>query len=181
MTADHMISKGHLAALANQPFASVEDSLTTGTTATPCNQSDGFPRRAPKLHVLFLIDTFHQKMGGGESTLVKITRLLSGERYRCSVATFASRSDLADIKSEFSCPVYVFALRKTYDWNALKVAIKLRQLIRSQKVTIVHTFFLTSDIWGGWYQSSVAALCSCRAAATWASYDHGGTGLPTAS
>src|ERR1700756_3558463 len=153
MTADNISCNSHLPAIENQPCAGVKSPWATAAASNPAE----FSGAVAKPHVLFLVDTFHQKLGGAESNLLRITRILAGNRYRCSVATFASRSDLVDIKSEFSCPVYIFPLRRTYDWNALKVAIKLRQLIRSQKVSIVHTFFSTSDIWGG----LVAKLSCC--------------------
>lgn len=106
-------------------------------------------RSEKQVHILFLIDTFHGRMGGGEGNLLSITQLLPRDRYRCSVVTFASRPDLVNISSVFSCPVYVLPLQRTYGWNGLKVAMKLWHMIRSQQVQIVHTFFATSDIWGG--------------------------------
>jgi glycosyltransferase involved in cell wall biosynthesis len=109
-------------------------------------------------HVLYLIDTFHRTTGGAERALINIVRYLSPDRYRCSVATFASSPDVIDIHNQFSCPVYVLPLRRTYDWNALHVAWRLRQIIRSQRVSIVHTFFETSDLWGG----MIARLSGCQ-------------------
>ena len=47
------------------------------------------------------------------------------------------------------CPVHFLPLRRSYDWTAIRMAVKLRRLIRSEQVGIVHTFFETSDIWGG--------------------------------
>jgi L-malate glycosyltransferase len=55
------------------------------------------------------------------------------------------------------CPVYTFPLRRTYDWNALRVAFRLGKLIRSERVNIVHTLFETSDLFGG----LVAKLSGC--------------------
>src|SRR6266478_1780815 len=108
-------------------------------------------------HVLFLIDRFPQRMGGAEGTLLKITRLLPPARYRCSVVTFAIDPAFEDIRGLFKCPLYVLPLRRTYDWNALRVAMKIVLLIKSQQVSIVHTFFHTSDLWGG----MIAKLSGC--------------------
>jgi glycosyltransferase involved in cell wall biosynthesis len=108
-------------------------------------------------HVLFLIDRFPQKMGGAEGTLLTITRLLPPSRYRCSVVTFAIDSNFEDIRSLFSCPLFVWPLQRTYGWGALKVAAKIGHLIRSQEVSVVHTFFSTSDLWGG----VIAKLSGC--------------------
>lgn len=108
-------------------------------------------------HILYLIDMFTGvHAGGAERTLVSITRQLPADRFRCSVATFGTDPSL-NLAELFNCPVHVLPLRRTYDWNALKMAIQLRNLIRSEQVSILHTFFETSDLWGG----TVAKLSGC--------------------
>jgi glycosyltransferase involved in cell wall biosynthesis len=110
-------------------------------------------RTAPR-HVLFLIDQILALDGGAEGTLLKIVRALPRDRYRPSVGTFRLDPQLAE---RFPCPVHVFRLQRTYDWNAIKSALHLRHFIRSNRVTIVHTFFETADLWGG----LVAKLSGC--------------------
>lgn len=99
------------------------------------------------VHVLFIIDELCE-LGGAERILLKMVRLLPKDLFRCSVVTFRIREDLAELK-DIGCPLHVFPLKKTYDWNALKTAVRLRTLIRREKVSIVHTFFETSDLWAG--------------------------------
>jgi glycosyltransferase involved in cell wall biosynthesis len=53
--------------------------------------------------------------------------------------------------------VHVFPLDGAFNWRSFKVAVKLRQLIRSERVSIVQTFFSTSDLWGG----PIAKLSGC--------------------
>src|SRR5207302_1666069 len=53
-----------------------------------------------------------------------------------------------DIVRQLPCPVFVFPLRRTYDLEALKIALELRRVIRKEQVQIVHTIFETSDLWG---------------------------------
>ena len=108
-------------------------------------------------HVLFLIDRFPERMGGAEGTLWRATRLLPKDRYRCSVATFAIDTRFGDVRSLFDCPFHVFPLTRTYDWNAFRVALRIANLIRRERVSIVHTFFSTSDLWGG----VIAKLSGC--------------------
>ena len=108
-------------------------------------------------HVLFLIDRFPERMGGAEGTLWRATRLLPKNRYRCSVATFAIDPRFGDVRSLFECPFHVFPLKRTYDWNAFRVALRIANLIRREQVSIVHTFFSTSDLWGG----MIAKLSGC--------------------
>lgn len=96
-------------------------------------------------HVLFIIDELC-RLGGAEGALLRTIRLLPPDKYRASLVTF--RLDLT-VFPDFPCPFYLLPLRRTYDATAVKVGLKLRDLIRSQNVAIAHTFFETSDLWAG--------------------------------
>lgn len=109
----------------------------------------------PQTGVLFIIDQLCE-MGGAERVLLKMVRLLPQKHFRCSILTFKINPDAAALK-EISCPVHVLPLKKTYDWNALKVARQIRKLVRQEKISIVHTFFETSDLWAG----PIARLSGC--------------------
>jgi glycosyltransferase involved in cell wall biosynthesis len=74
-------------------------------------------------------------------------RSLPSEIFRCSLITF--RINHETDPSMVSCPLYVMPLTRTYDWNALRVARQIRRFVRREKVSIVHTFFETSDLWAG--------------------------------
>jgi len=116
-------------------------------------------------HVLFLVDVLHglefrggvpSGLAGVEGVLLKVIRLIPPERYRFSVATF-SLGQAQPGFVQFPCPFHVFPLKRTYDWNAFKMASRLRGLIRSENVSIVHTFLESADIWGG----LIAKLSGC--------------------
>ena len=117
----------------------------------------------PLPHVLFLIDRFVGPHSGAESALVKMIRLLPREKFRCSLVIFGVNPAL-NLSEIFSCTVYCFNLRRTYDWNAMKTAWELSSLIRRENVSIVHSFFETSDLWGGTIAklSGVPILVSSR-------------------
>ena len=138
--------KANVEIAGNTPSAPGEVSMVPkatvmSSTPTSDSRSDG------RAHVLFLIDQLCG-IGGAERTLVNIVRLLPKDRFRCTVITF--KADLSWRGFEnFPCPWSVFPLRRTYDWNAFRVALSLRRLIRTQRVNVVHTFFETSDLWGG--------------------------------
>lgn len=114
-------------------------------------------RTAPdsRPHVLFIIDELCE-MGGAERVLFKMIRLLPQDLFRCSLITFRINPEAEEVKN-ISCPTYVLPLKSTYDWNALKVAGQIRRFIRQEKVSIVHTFFETSDLWAG----PIAKLSGC--------------------
>jgi glycosyltransferase involved in cell wall biosynthesis len=106
-------------------------------------------------HVLFIIDELCE-MGGAERVLFKMIRTLPQDLFRCSLITFRINREAEEVRN-IACPVYVLPLKKTYDWNALKVAKQIRRFIRREKVSIVHTFFETSDLWAG----PIAKLSGC--------------------
>jgi glycosyltransferase involved in cell wall biosynthesis len=117
------------------------------------------------VHVLFLVDVLHgldfkggatNGLAGIEGVLLKIMRLVPREHYRFSLATFSLGRAVPDL-DQLPCPLHVFPLKRSYDWNAMKMAGKLRKLIRSENVSIVHTFLESADIWGG----LVAKLSGC--------------------
>jgi glycosyltransferase involved in cell wall biosynthesis len=147
--------------------------ITPNTTSAPCealmrpeptgfslSASGSYP--ADRTHVLFLIDQLCE-MGGAERSLLNMIRLLPKDRFRCTLVTFKIDPRLG-VFENFPCPWRLFPLRRTYDWNALQVALRLNRLIRAQQVRIVHTFFETSDLWGSLVAklSGVPALISSR-------------------
>jgi glycosyltransferase involved in cell wall biosynthesis len=112
-------------------------------------------RAAEKVRVLYVIDQLCT-LGGAERILLKTIRLLPKERYTCSLATFKINSNLP-VFGDFPCPLHVFPLSRTYDLRALETAWRLRDLVQSERVQIVHTFFETSDLWAG----TIAKLSGC--------------------
>ena len=122
--------------------------MTTGYAAhtTPSHSAPGTSLSGRSAHVLFLIDELCRK-GGTETALLNTVRWLP-VRFRCSIATFRLNPELS-ILADFPCAIQVFPLRRTYDWNAVRMAAKLSSFIRTERVDVVHTFFPSSDLWGG--------------------------------
>ena len=147
--------------------------ITTKGTSTPCEapmrpEPTGFSPSpsgsytAPRTHVLFL-DRPALRNGRCRAQPLNMIRLLPRDRFRCTLVTFKIDPRLS-VFENFPCPWWLFPLRRTYDWNALQVALRLNRLIRTQQVRIVHTFFETSDLWGSLIAklSGVPALISSR-------------------
>jgi glycosyltransferase involved in cell wall biosynthesis len=82
--------------------------------------------------------------------------LLPPDRYRASIVTFWAPSD-GRFLSQYPCPVHVFSLARSWDWNGWKTAARLSRLIRAERVAITQTFFATSDLWG----APIAKLSGC--------------------
>ena len=117
------------------------------------------------IHVLFLVDVLRglefrngapRGLAGIEGVLLRLMGMIPPERYRFSLATFSVGRAVPDAQ-HLPCPLHVFPLQNSYNWNALRMAARLRRLIRSENVSIVHTFLESSDIWGG----LVAKLSGC--------------------
>ena len=106
-------------------------------------------------HVLFLFDQLCNLDGGAERSLLKITQHLPS-RYRASIVTFSESKDPSFL-AKFRCPVRIMPFEKAIGWKSLKTAIELRRYIKREKVSIVQTFFATSDLWG----ATVAKLSGC--------------------
>ncbi len=100
------------------------------------------------VHILFVIDQLKRPFGGGERVLLETIARLPPDRFRCSILTFRSDLTPAEIGS-LPCRLHLFPMTSSFDLNALRMAVKLVRLIRSEDVRIVHTFFETSDLWAG--------------------------------
>lgn len=106
------------------------------------------PADAPKRsHILFIIDQLCE-FGGAERALLQTIQMLPDSRFRKTLVTFRLDESMLPFRT-LPCPHLVLPLGRTYDWNAFRVARKLRQFIRDQQVEIVHTFHETADLWGG--------------------------------
>lgn len=103
-------------------------------------------------NVLFLIDGL-LGMGGAEGALLRMVTHLPKLGCHCSIGAFDLSRD-PEFRNLFPCPVYDLTLRRIYDWNALRVALRLWRLVGKERFDIVHTMFPTSDLWG----ASIARL-----------------------
>lgn len=107
--------------------------------------------------VLYVIDQICQ-LGGAERVLLEIAKRMARDRFRICVVTFKIDKELPILKG-LPFPLHVLPLYRTYDLHAAKMALRLRQVIQTENVSIVHTFFETSDLWAG----AIAKLSGCQA------------------
>ena len=107
------------------------------------------------INILFMIDELVE-MGGAERAFMRLIRDLPS-RFRATAITF--RANLSPhLRATFPCPLEVIPLGRTYDMNALRVGRRLRNYIRQHNINMVHTFFETSDLWGGLIVKSVPGV-----------------------
>ena len=116
---------------------------------------------AKAINVLYMIDQL-SVLGGGERAMLRMVREHSA-RFRCSVVTFREHIH-PQAAQLLPVPVKVIPLVRTYSPKGFLAALALRRLIRTQRIDIVHTFFETSDLFGGLVAklSGVRVLISSR-------------------
>lgn len=105
--------------------------------------------RARPVRVTYIIDHLCNIRAGGELALFRILRYLPRDQFQPSVVTFAVQPLSVQLLQELNCPLHVFPLERTYDWRGFKQALRLRKLLTTEHPSIVHTFFETSNTWGG--------------------------------
>jgi glycosyltransferase involved in cell wall biosynthesis len=101
------------------------------------------------VYVTYIIDHLCNIEAGGEQALLRIIRHLPRSRFQPAVVTFNVKPRSVRILQELECPLHVFPVQRTYDWAGLKTAWRIRRLLAAKSPGIVHTFFETSNIWGG--------------------------------
>ena len=118
-------------------------------------------------HITLLIDQFPSVLGGGERVVLRLARLLQGAGCRVSIVTFQVLCD-PGILLAARCPVYLLPLNNVFSMHALHSAWLLGKFLRRQKVSIVMTFFESSNLFGG-----IATKALSRARLIWNRRDMG--------
>ena len=146
-TYDHSATSPGLHSVVDSNFLSLPASRTTST--------QGF-------NILFLIDQLVE-MGGAELAMLRLIRSLPKYGIRPRVVTF--KESLPDaLRASFPCPVTEIPISRTYGLSGLRAASRIRSLIISEHIGLVHTFFETSDLFGGLVVRTIphVALVSSR-------------------
>jgi glycosyltransferase involved in cell wall biosynthesis len=118
-----------------------------------CSTPEAIPLVKRRIRLLYILDSIWG-VGGAELCLLRMIPHVQQAGYDCHVLTFHSNEEARSFRNQFSCPVEHWQLKNVYDYNALRIALRLRKFIREHKIDIVHTFFETADLWAG----SVAKL-----------------------
>ncbi len=118
-------------------------------------------------HITLLIDQFPQVLGGGERAVLRLARLMQGAGYRVSIVTFQVLCDPVLLHAA-ECPVYLLPMENVFSIDAAKCAWQFGVFLRRQKVSIVMTFFESSNLFGG-----IATKLLSRARLIWNRRDMG--------
>lgn len=113
--------------------------------------SEGVRREssAPKLRVLFLIDEIGSLDGGGtERQVLQMIRLLRRLGHEPSLAVLRGTEWLT--AEEAGCPVYSARARSLFGPSGWRGCYKLVRRMRRERVDLLQTFFVESNIVGPW-------------------------------
>ena len=110
--------------------------------------TDVLPRDESRPHVLIVVDGLSGPMGGGERIALKLASLLPGYGYRVSILTFQPPTDVG-VRAHPPCPIYLLPLRNAFSLSGIAAAMQLGRFLRRHKISIVQTFFESSDLWAG--------------------------------
>ncbi len=100
------------------------------------------------IRVLFIIDSIWG-VGGAEMCLLRMVKQLGDLGCECRVLTFNSNDEAIPFRNQFPCEVIHWQLETLRGFTAFRIGMRLRELVRREKIDIVHTFFHTSDLWAG--------------------------------
>ena len=120
----------------------------------PCSAAKPTPVHQQR-SILFLVDQLTE-LGGGERALFQLARALVTHGYHVSVVTF--RGDPNPEAYALFPKITILHLRSCFSVEAIRVGMKLRKLIHQEAVTIVQTYFESSDIFG----ALVARFCGVK-------------------
>ena len=99
-------------------------------------------------HIVLLLDQFPAVLGGGERVVLRMARLLRDAGYRVSLLTFQVLCPLPLLETA-GCAVYVLPIENVFSMTAVKAAWQMGRFLRRQRVSIVMTFFESSNLFGG--------------------------------
>ncbi|MGI4831591.1 MAG: glycosyltransferase family 4 protein [Janthinobacterium lividum] len=132
-----------VAAIASADVNSPIHCLSEGPPSLQSGAQTGQP------HVLLVVDGFPKTLGGGERVVLRLASLLPSYGFRVSILTFAMHPESSFQPADAPCALYLLPLRRTYDLFAMRGALAFRRFLKQQNISIVQTFFESSDLWAG--------------------------------
>ena len=99
-------------------------------------------------HIVLLVDQFAAVLGGGERVVLRTARMLGEAGFRVSIVTFQVFCDPERLKVA-GCPVLLLPLHNVFSPGAVRAAWELGSFLRREKVSVVLTYFESSNLFGG--------------------------------
>lgn len=132
--------------------------ITEASVARHSAQVCESARRRPR--VLHLITSF--EIGGTERQAVELLKRLDGKRYDVRLAVLRNDGPFySEIETRFP-EVPEFPLTSFYDANAVRQLVRLRRLMRREKIDILHAH----DFYSSFIGAAAARLCGVRVIAS---------------
>lgn len=103
-------------------------------------------RETPRRRILHLINNF--EIGGTERQAVELLKRLDRDRYDVQVAAILDTGPLREELLSRYPKIHEFPLNSFYNLNALKQLYRLRKLLRSAQIDILHTHDFYAGVLG---------------------------------
>lgn len=114
------------------------------------------PDQHTRPHVLLLIDQLDRILGGGERVLLEIARQLPNHGFRASILTL-SLDPRSPALTGPPCPIYLLSVGRVLSFRGVRCSLALSRFLESENVQIVQTFFVSSDLWGGFVTKTMSS------------------------
>ena len=98
------------------------------------------------INILYVIAAMGPGLGGGaERALINLSTRVDRKKYRPVVCCVTRGGPSVEELKEANIPVYILGKKSKID---ISVLFKLMKIIRKEKISIIHTYMFTSNMWG---------------------------------
>jgi glycosyltransferase involved in cell wall biosynthesis len=116
-----------------------------------------------KIRILYIIDSLLNN-AGTENHLLQLIKNLDKSRFKCYVFALKNKQIFMQKFIAAGAEIFPFSLKRIYDYHAVRIGIKLIIFLKKEKIDIVQTFHIGSDIYGTLVSkiAGVSAIISSR-------------------
>lgn len=101
------------------------------------------------LKILYVIDKM--TVGGAQRHLAQvIPRINKTPGFSAELCCLSRAGELGEQLSDSGVPVHVLGIDKIYNMPAIGKMARLKQIIRDNKIDVVHTYLFSSNVYGVW-------------------------------
>ena len=98
------------------------------------------------INILYVIAAMGPGFGGGaERALINLAKRVNREKYKPIVCCVTRGGPSVEELKEANIPIYILGKKSKID---ISVLFKLIKIIRKEKISIIHTYMFTSNMWG---------------------------------
>jgi glycosyltransferase involved in cell wall biosynthesis len=100
-----------------------------------------------KIKILFLVDYLFG-FGGTEKHIFQLATRLDPSKFECTVCAMRFGSEIVETFRKAGVRIMPLYFKKIYDLSAIRLAFRLSKFLRKERIDIVQSFNVDSDIYG---------------------------------